>query len=164
MARRIFPKREGTGAIGFAVTGMDEVESTLENATNRLEKTAARSLHKSGEIIMNDSMENYVPVATGALRGTGYVEPPDFGRGEIVVEMGFGGPAAPYALKVHENPRAGKTKGVSPQGIEYPTTETGKPTWATHGEWKYLEKPVKKHKDDVEKRLFSDIDNLFGEG
>lgn len=43
------------------------------------------------------------PVATGALRASGYVAEPQITERQIDIEIGFGGPAAPYALYVHEN-------------------------------------------------------------
>lgn len=43
------------------------------------------------------------PVDKGALKSSGYVHPPQYRGREITVEMGFGGPAAPYAVYVHED-------------------------------------------------------------
>lgn len=60
------------------------------------------------------------------------------GRTQTSVILGYGGASAPYALSVHENPRSGKTGGVSPSGRKYKR-------WARVGEWKFLETPVKKH-------------------
>ena len=69
-----------------------------------------------------------------------------------VVEIGF---SAVYAVAVHENPRSGKTGGVAPRGrtgsktaglgdisvpIVYP-----KGTYATRGEWKFLENALKEN-------------------
>jgi hypothetical protein len=39
---------------------------------------------------------------TGALRATGTVKHPRYGAADISVLMGFGGPAAPYAVYIHE--------------------------------------------------------------
>lgn len=44
------------------------------------------------------------------------------------LELGF---SAPYAEAVHENPRAGRTGGVSPKGRRYRK-------WAHVGQWRYL--------------------------
>ena len=97
-------------------------------------KAAAKQLYKSANVIMDDSKSNYVPVETGTLRSSGLVEPPVVEGGRVVVTLGYGGPAAPYALSVHENPRSGKTGGVSPSGRKYRR-------WAKVGEWKYLSTP-----------------------
>ena len=45
------------------------------------------------------------PVDTGALRASGHVRPPVISPNNVSVELGYGGPAAPYAALVHENPR-----------------------------------------------------------
>lgn len=47
--------------------------------------------------------QGLTPVKTGALRGSGYVAEPERVGDTVRVEMGFGGPAAPYALIVHED-------------------------------------------------------------
>jgi hypothetical protein len=52
--------------------------------------------------------------------------------------MGAIGFTAVYALKIHENPRSGSTGGASPRGREY-----ARGSFATVGQWKYLETPLK---------------------
>lgn len=52
--------------------------------------------------------------------------------------MGAIGYTAVYALKIHENPRSGHTGGTSPRGREYL-----RGSFATTGQWKYLETPLK---------------------
>lgn len=42
------------------------------------------------------------PVDTGALRASGYLTEPAVNGKRIDLEIGFGGPAAPYAVYVHE--------------------------------------------------------------
>lgn len=95
----------------------------------------AQALYEEAELIMGISKEEYVPVMDGTLRATGHVKPPVIAGPTIEVTLGYGGPAAPYALSVHENPRSGHTEGVSPQGRPYKR-------WAKVGGWKYLEIPV----------------------
>lgn len=98
------------------------------------------------EDIMADSKENYVPVDTGNLRASGHVQQPKLAGNRISVLFGYGGPAAPYALAVHENPRSGKTGGVSPSGHRYKT-------WAKVGQWKYLETPFKEALEGFPQRM-----------
>lgn len=43
------------------------------------------------------------PFLTGALRGSGIVEPPVQSGNTLSVTIAFGGPAADYAVYVHEN-------------------------------------------------------------
>lgn len=99
-------------------------------------KAVAGTLYKEATNIMADSKENYVPVDTGNLRSSGIVDLPKLTNNRVVVELGYGGPAAPYALAVHENPWAGNTGGVSPSGKRYRR-------WSQVGQWKYLEIPFR---------------------
>lgn len=74
------------------------------------------------------------------------------GRSDVSVILGYGGAAAPYALAVHENPRAGKTGGLGPvtfrSGVKsrkvLPTAVKYK-HWARTGQWKFLSEPVQRH-------------------
>jgi hypothetical protein len=70
----------------------------------------------------------------------------DRGEGLFMVNVGF---SAIYAIKVHENPIAGKTGGISPAGYAYRAgrTTSGKRSqrkmFSTVGQWKFLEDAVK---------------------
>jgi len=70
----------------------------------------------------------------------------DISKDEISGAVGY---SAVYAAAVHENPRAGKTEGVSSKGVKYTAglTESGKPSkravFSTVGKWKFLEDPLK---------------------
>ncbi len=59
-----------------------------------------------------------VPVDTGALKGSGFVELPKVRGGEILVTVGYGGPAAPYAWDVHENLDMKHDAGEEPKFLE----------------------------------------------
>ena len=111
-----------------------------------------RALHQEAEIIMGEAKEKFVPVDTGTLRSTGYVSRIKRRGKAREVELVFGGPSAPYALVVHENPRAGRTGGLSP-----PAPGTGRRTryksFATHGQWRYLATPMKQARRGMAKRL-----------
>lgn len=85
--------------------------------------------------IMAESLR-LVPRRDGVLAGSGTVLPPKFDGKTVTIEIGYGGAASGYAMSVHENPRSGKTGGVSPRGVRYKK-------WAAVGQWKYLEQPVK---------------------
>lgn len=118
---------------------------------------AARAMTFSAEAIMTVSKSQYVPVETGTLRGSGFVKPAETTRNSVSVTLGYGGAAAPYALSVHENPRAGKTGGMSPGGKKYKR-------WAKTGEWKYLETPVKANLDNVYRELKIELDKAMARG
>jgi hypothetical protein len=87
--------------------------SKLANATVQ---DVGRSLYMVAEEIMTDAKANYVPVVTGNLRRSGFVEKPDIKGNSVNVTFGFGGAATEYALAVHEYPAGygqGKNKFLS---------------------------------------------------
>ncbi len=100
--------------------------------------------------LITDSKENYVPVDRGILRSSGHAQLPQQVGQIIYVDVGYGGAAAPYALSVHENPRAGHTGGVSPSGRRYKH-------WAATGGYKYLERPFQQRSKGMSKRIQADI-------
>lgn len=61
------------------------------------------ALFQEAERIMTASKQDYVPVQTGALRASGFVDEPVLTATGGSVTLGFGGPAAPYAVIVHED-------------------------------------------------------------
>lgn len=144
--------------LALEVRGEAKLLSALGQLAEGQHLAVERGLFRWGEEVMAESKTQYVPVDTGQLRASGFVMTPslkDVPAGaapspeahraalprqpdEVAMVMGFGGPAAPYALSVHENPRSGKTGGVSPQGKKYKT-------WARVGQWKYLLIPVQNH-------------------
>jgi hypothetical protein len=61
------------------------------------------ALFQEANVILTASKQDYVPVDTGALRASGFVEPPVVTPEGGSVTLGFGGPSAPYAVIVHED-------------------------------------------------------------
>lgn len=122
------------------------MNATLEEMLKRAPQAIAQALYQQAHEIIADSVTNYVPRDTGNLANSGKVELPVTEGNQISVTFGFGGPAAPYAIVVHENPRSGKTEGRSPQGKAYNH-------WARRGEWKYLETPLKARAPQVADEL-----------
>ena len=118
------------------VRGIPKIMQGLTVLGAEAPKAVAKGMVEWAEETMGESKEKYCPVVEGTLRGTGHVTTPHITAATILVRLGYGGPAAEYALAVHENPRAGKTGGISPQGKKYRA-------WSTVGQWKYLETPVK---------------------
>lgn len=87
----------------FRLTGADRLARKLgQLAASRLvREAAARGLFQASESILTAS-KPLVPVDTGALRASGFVEPPN-PRAELMqATIGYGGPAAPYAVVQHE--------------------------------------------------------------
>jgi len=133
--------------------GGERVERALQLLGTRALPAVASLLYQEGERIMTDSKEHYVPVDTGVLRDSGYVEPPAMTGTVAEVVLGYGGPARAYALVVHENPRAGKTGGVSPRGKRYKH-------YARVGQWKYLSTPFQLAADGLLNRLAAGLEAM----
>ena len=136
--------------ITFKLKGSKSLASKLEKYTEAASEEVKRTLVSEAEGIMSESKEKFVPVMTGALRGSGFVEPPKVQGGNMSVTLGFGGPAAPYAVIVHENPRSGKPGGKSPGGEMYKN-------FSRVGQWKYLEVPFNKRSKNVGSKIASNI-------
>ncbi len=126
--------------IHVEVKGIDEVFARLSEAEKALRRALAAALYMEGEMIMGES-KRQCPVDTGNLRATGHVEPPEERDGVITVTLGYGGPAAPYAVYVHED----LNQRHNP------------PTKA-----KYLEDPARERADGLAERLGQRIRGTLG--
>lgn len=128
--------------VNFEVEGEAEFQRRFAALASRgpQELGVVQAMVSEAEGVMRDSRP-LVPVVTGTLRSSATVDAPEIRGEEISITMGYGGAAKRYALKVHENPRAGKTGGFSPKGKRY-YPRAGLPVpYSTVGEWKFLEKP-----------------------
>ena len=134
-------------------TGADALKAKLAELEGKVTQTVGAALYEVGNRVMTDSKENYVPVATGTLRRSGFVGLPEVAGPKVSVSVGYN---TPYALRTHENPRAGKTGGRSPQGQPYKR-------YARRGEWKFLETPLKAHSPEMAAELRKGIDALAEE-
>lgn len=83
---------------------------TLPEFSRRLRAAAAIGpqavvgiLFREAEQVMAMSKRDYVPVDTGALRASGFVDTPVQTAMGGSVTLGYGGPSAPYAVIVHED-------------------------------------------------------------
>ena len=129
-------------SITVKVTGLKQAHRAFRERPAAAVRVTSRRLNLGAEQIIALAKADYVPVMFGTLRASGHVIPSKVtaaGMGSVVIspaQAAFGGPSAPYALVVHENQRAGKTGGFSPQGKKYKH-------WSRVGQWKYLETPAK---------------------
>ena len=83
---------------------------------------AAKAFYQEAERIMTASKE-IVPVDTGALRASGHVQLPEVSALNVSVTLGYGGPAAPYSVYVHENTMARHKEGQQAKFLERPMLE-----------------------------------------
>lgn len=65
-------------------------------------QAAVAALYAEAELIATASRVG-TPVDTGELRGSTHVVPPETQGRDTVIVVAVGGPAAPYALYVHED-------------------------------------------------------------
>lgn len=114
----------------------------LKETISALSVMGPRATDSLGMLIKNFADTNIVteakkivPVDTGNLKGSIQSVGPIVTGTTVTVRVVAGNSAYPYALAVHENPRAGKTGGLSPSGRPYRH-------WAQTGQWKYLETPA----------------------
>jgi hypothetical protein len=93
--------RGGKGSRAVKIKGLPGVKAALRMYGRRANKGLKAGLYQEGEGIMAESKEQ-VPVRDGILKGTGHVQLPREEAGRVTVTLGYGGPAAPYALRQHE--------------------------------------------------------------
>lgn len=74
----------------------------LKNIPPNMPDLLSKALYEEANVIFNES-QKLVPVDTGALRASGVVHPPKTEHHRTSVRVTYGGPAASYALYVHEN-------------------------------------------------------------
>lgn len=122
--------------ITLRVDGIDQVLNKLRVLGAQFPEAAGNALFRfvSNEI-ERPAKDEFVPVMFGSLRASIHTLDAVVRGNTISVTIAAGGAAAPYAMKVHENPRSGRTGGLSPSGKRYKN-------YARVGQWKYLETPA----------------------
>ena len=84
------------------LTGDEELVNALKAGKEHTPQAIAQAIWEEANMIFAKS-QILVPVDTGVLRGSGGVSAPEgLGGGRTYVDIFYGGPAAPYALYVHE--------------------------------------------------------------
>lgn len=127
-----------------SLQGLDKVLKNLNAQIKKIKGSSAAGLKVAGMFIEKESMKE-CPVMSSDLKNSHYSELFNTLNGPVV-EIGY---TALYAPFVHENPRAGKTGGVSPKGAIYrpPMNPSGKRStqaaFSSVGKWKFLEDPIK---------------------
>lgn len=83
------------------IDGIANLKRALSAAGNRGNDALAAALVDEADSIMEES-KLLAPVDLGPLRASGVVLPPVRSGSQTSVEMGYGGAAADYALRQHE--------------------------------------------------------------
>jgi hypothetical protein len=128
--------------IRFDLNGDEQLVKALKSGKEKSPQAIAQAIWEEANMIFAKS-QILVPVDTGVLRGSGGVSAPQLGSQGYFVDIFYGGPAAPYALYVHEiignyhNP----------------------PTQA-----KYLEQPLMEAMDGLQSRLKGRIVDIIEKG
>ena len=130
--------------------GKAEMQRRLERMGERMPNQVERALYLEAELIMTDSKQRYVPVDLGTLRSSGHVQRPVRNGREISVSMVYGGPAAAYALAIHEHP----SDASPPSWRGKPTLDFSVPGTGT----KYLERPMNAALNGMAERIARRID------
>lgn len=97
------------------------VRTNMDRALLNAHRQAAAALYEVANDVMGES-KRLVPVDTGALKGSGYVSEPRVELGKIEVEIGYGGPAAQYAVRQHEDLTLNHPNGGQAKFLEQPLT------------------------------------------
>lgn len=97
------------------IEGNKALIANLKRVGLEAPKALAAAMMQEAEQIMTEA-KVLVPVDLGNLRATGHVAPPVIEGTTVTVALGFGGPAAPYAVYVHEGtgPAVGRPAFMPP--------------------------------------------------
>jgi hypothetical protein len=91
------------------ILGLDQFERKIKSWAVKAVSEGAKGVREWGErtlAVTKDGGEGYsgpiCPVKDGNLLSTGHVGKIEQSRGKATITIGYGGSAAPYALRVHE--------------------------------------------------------------
>ena len=84
------------------IFGEKQIKAKMAAVANRVHTAVGVALYNEGLIEMAESMAR-TPVKTGALRGSHITRHPEYRGQDVSVTIEVGGPAAPYAVVVHED-------------------------------------------------------------
>lgn len=135
-------------AVSIELTGIKELAKLVNTGGDRALRALAKGLYLEATMAFNES-QTLVPVDTGILRSSGHVNSPKMDTESVEITIGYGGPATPYALFVHERIYAPSGKKV----YHKPPTRA-----------KYLETPVKRRAKGMGGRLTQLVKLELGKG
>jgi len=106
----------------FKLVGTNEMVARIHAVAKDVERAVDRAVYKFGNTEMRE-MKRLVPVDTGTLKNSGYVEKPKRMGSRVMLELGFGGAAEAYAMYVHEDLDAYHENGQA-KYVEMPLSES----------------------------------------
>jgi len=103
-------------------TDVARINAQLVKFGGRLTQMMARAIYETLSEVEAESKERYVPYRLGTLSDSIHVVPPKITGSQIEARIGAGGPAASYAVIVHEDlrPKRWTKPGTGPKYIERP--------------------------------------------
>ena len=132
----------------ITLQGYHQALSKAKSIEEYVKLIATAALFSEGQKILAAS-KAMVPKDTGALLASAYISPPMVWPRGASVELGY---AHDSAVSVHFNPRSGKTSGIGPG----PRWEKYR-SWATTGQWMYLQEPAAVLSQTSEKRMAEEM-------
>lgn len=102
------------------IQGIDTVVGVLRSAAASANPQLSARIYRAMQVIFKET-QRQCPKRTGTLRASGSVSLPD--RGEV--SIGYGGPAAEYAVWVHENLQAKHKPPTKAKFVEDPMHQAG---------------------------------------
>lgn len=113
-----------TRTIDMTLTGGEDLLDMMVAGGKNITMFAGQMLYRYANDVVFYRSQQLVPVDTGALRSSGHVTKPVVSGGRVMVKVGYGGSAAPYALYVHEDPDARHALPTQFKFLEKPMVET----------------------------------------
>jgi hypothetical protein len=149
---------------------LSSLQARLADAGERMREAAKKELYLCADEVMSASKE-VVPVDIGNLMGSGHVgkhagsdmgvdEGSAYDDGDAVcIDLGYGGPAAPYALYVHEELQPSSGHSVNPNWSWAKAAQAGKAiNWTRPGSGpKYLEAPYEARRPAIPPRILQAV-------
>lgn len=103
MCRELFDYRR-LSIMPFYLDGVSDAIKRVNAIAKELRKDTAKAVRYEVEKIGTKADREHVPVDTGTLRASKYIDGPTIEGDSIEVTIGYGGAASAYAAAVHENP------------------------------------------------------------
>ena len=136
------------------VTGLNQGMGRSLAFERGFKLAVAKALSLEARRILDDS-DQIAPFIAGKLQQTSVVEPPVIAGNIISVTAGY--PETGGMIKrLHENPRAGQTRGIGPKGQRYAPG-----SYATSGESHFLTKAIAKNLGIAGFRIANDVQAMM---
>ncbi|MCR4375681.1 MAG: hypothetical protein NUW22_12610 [Acidobacteria bacterium] len=105
--------------ITLDLTGVGNVQEALARLVAQFPEAAGAALYQEGELLRAES-QSVVPVDTGILKGSAFVNTPQTDSQGTFVTVGYGGAAKAYALRQHEDTTFRHREGQQAKFLEQP--------------------------------------------